>query len=183
MSKNNTATMMTNGSSSLDKMPTGSNSDGTVNPESVCFDIETEIMTSTFEFHDWQKDIFKTAAGFKSGEMAVMTAGRGVGKSVLTQANFQKLWNDIMNPQPRPISDLILEESRISGTRYYTVEPVGGTWAEMESWCRAAFGDPGDLWKPHDFVWPEEVRWVQNDRKFWFRNIKDRDWFIMRWRS
>jgi len=182
MSKNNSVTMMMNGSSNPSKTPTGSNSDGTVTPESVCFDIETECMSAP-AMHDWQNDFFKVAAGFKPGEMVTMTAGRGTGKSVLTKAAIQKMFNDIMNPQPQPISDLILEENRLGGTRYYTVEPVGGTWADMEAWCTTAFGEPGDMWRSQDFVWPEAARWMQNNRKFWFRNIKDRDWFIMRWRS
>lgn len=154
----------------------------TQSSKTVVYDIETECMSAP-ALHDWQKNLFTVAAGFKPGEMAVMTAGRGTGKSVLASTQFQTMWNSIFNPKPEPISDLILEENRASGARYYTVEPVGGTWAEMEAWCRTAFGEPGDLWATQDFVWPEAARWMQNNRKFWFRSIKDRDWFIMRWRS
>ena len=164
-------------------MPTGSNSDGTVNPETICFDIETEVMSSDIKLHDWQRDIFKTAMGFKPGEMVIMTAGRNTGKSVFNSANFQQMWNSVFNPKPQPISDLVLEENKVHGARYYTVEPKGGVWADMEAWCFQTFGEPGEIWPMQDFAWPEAPRWMQNNRKFWFRNLKDRDWFIMRWRA
>ena len=154
----------------------------TKSSKTVVYDIETECVSAP-ALYEWQKGLFTTAVGFKPGEMAIMTAGNGTGKSVLASTQFQTMWNSIFNPKPEPISDLILEESRASGARYYTVEPVGGTWADMEAWCRTAFGEPGDLWATQDFVWPEAARWMQNNRKFWFRSIKDRDWFIMRWRS
>jgi hypothetical protein len=41
-------------------------------------------------------------------------------------------------------------------------------------------------------IWAEEVnkttptpgeRWYSNNRKFWFRSERDRDWFIIKWRS
>lgn len=90
-----------------------------------------------------------------------------------------RLMNDIMN---RPIEDLVLTERPVHGSRYYCVEPVGGNWKEMESWCREVFGEPGDIWESNDFCWPEMARWLQNNRKFWFRNEKDRTMFILRWR-
>jgi hypothetical protein len=118
--------------------------------------------------------------------MCIMTAGRGTGKSVLASTQFQTMWNSIFNPKPEPISDLLLDEGKVFGARYYTIEPVGGTWAEMEAWSKDAFGEPAEIWYANsdkEFMWPETGRWYMNNRKFWFRSIKDRDWFIMRWRS
>ena len=91
----------------------------------------------------------------------------------------KRLMEDIMN---RPLEDLVLSERPVHGTRYYCVEPVGGSWLEMETWCRSVFGEPGDIWQTEDFIWPETARWLQNNRKFWFRNEKDRTMFILKWR-
>jgi hypothetical protein len=157
----------------------------TKSSKTVVYDIESMVDTKLYE---WQKDMLNTAVGFKSGEMAIMTAGRNTGKSVLNSATFQSMWNSVFNPKPVPISDLILDEGKVYGARYYTIEPVGGTWLEMEDWSREAFGDPAEIWytessSKEEFMWPENGRWYMNNRKFWFRSIKDRDWFIMRWRS
>ena len=142
-------------------------------------DIESEILNSNIH---WQDDIFKQIDhGFKVGEMFTMTAARGTGKSAFSSAEFQKLWKDVF--AEKPLTDLILGESTTYGSRYYTVEPVGGKWSDMSAWCRSTFGDPADVWDNHKFMWPEAGRWYENNRKFWFRNLKDRDWFVMRWRS
>lgn len=107
-----------------------------------------------------------------------MSAGRQMGKSHLTQQVIDRLMRDLNN---QPISDLMLTEQTLHGARYYCVQPVGGSWLDMEAWTTSTFGPPGDVWPNQDFVWPEVPRWVQNNRKFWFRNAKDRDWFILKW--
>lgn len=116
--------------------------------------------------------------GFKAGEMAVMMAGMSTGKSTLTQQTIDRLIRDLNS---RPIEELVLSETKLHGARYYCVEPVGGNWADMQAWVTELFGEPGDVWPTHDFTWPEVPRWVQNHRKFWFRNERDRTVFIMRW--
>lgn len=119
----------------------------------------------------WQQKIID---GFKPGQMNVLAVGRQTGKSA-----FARLWQDVM--AARPIEDLILSESPVHGSRYYCVEPVGGQWVEMEAWCREKYGEPGEIWESLDFTWPEVPRWIQNNRKFWFRNERDRTMFILRW--
>ena len=138
------------------------------------------------KLHPWQQQLIVDIesyieGGMSAGEMSIMMAGRNTGKSVLTSAVFKRLWEDIY--KERPISDLILGEQPVHGARYYTVMPEGGNWADMEEWCRQSFGEPGDMWESSDWVWPEAARWMQNNRRFWFRNEKDRDWFILRWRA
>lgn len=90
----------------------------------------------------------------------------------------RRLMDDLMH---RPIEDLVLTERPVHGSRYYCVEPVGGNWKDMEEWCVATYGPVGDIWEINDFVWPEEARWLMNNRKFWFRNESDRTLFIMKW--
>ncbi len=138
----------------------------------------------TDKMQPWQEKIFIDieSGGFKPSEMAVMMAGRNTGKSIAASyAVFKKLFDEAM--KPRPLTDLILDEAKVHGARYYTVQPEGGVWAEMEAWCKESFGEPGDMWESNDWCWPESARWLQNNRKFWFRNIKDRDWFIIRWQA
>ena len=66
------------------------------------------------------------------------------------------------------------DEGRVFGARYYTVEPVGGNWWEMECWCFDTFGVSEGAFEPSQ-------RWYMNDRKFWFREKKDLEWFVVRW--
>lgn len=112
----------------------------------------------------------------------IMSAGIQTGKSALTAQAIERLMRDINS---RPIEELILDESSWHGARYYRVEPVGGNWQDMDVWCTKTFGDPADVWdiKGDQFMWPEAGRWYKNNRKFWFRNERDRTMFILRWSS
>lgn len=111
------------------------------------------------------------------GRGVIQVTGRQHGKS-MAQAAYKRLLDDIYN---RPIEDLKLSEGTVYGACYHCVEPVGGSWIEMQEWCFTQFGDSGKhIWgEPKS---PESAqRWYMNNRKFWFRDEKDRNWFIMRW--
>ena len=130
--------------------------------------------------HPWQKDLLAMATNY-NGKGTVMMTGRNSGKSILASIAFRRLWEDLHNL--RPVEDLELGEGKVYGARYYTVRPVGGSWADMEQWCTETFGkDGGAIWghDPKKAPLPNE-RWYMNNSKFWFRNLKDRDWFVMRW--
>lgn len=134
------------------------------------------------QLQPWQLDLID---GVTQGrELKIMMSGRKTGKSIWTNKAIERLMKDLMN---RPIEDLVLNETRIQGARYYTVEPIGGNWLDMETWCIQTFGDAADVWdfrsSNDTFIWPENGRWYKNNRKFWFRDIKDRDWFLLKWRS
>jgi hypothetical protein len=91
-------------------------------------------------------------------------------------------WQSVMTA-PTSEYKLICEERRVSGARYFTVKPEGWleethTWREMMEWCVTTFGP-----SPEDGVWTAGARWYANNAKFWFRNQKDRDWFIIRWNA
>lgn len=86
--------------------------------------------------------------------------------------------DDIMN---RPVEDIVLSTRPVHGSKYHCAEPIGGNWLEMEKWCIQTFGEPGDMWESDDWCWPETARWLKNNRKFWFRNERDRTLFIMKW--
>ena len=73
--------------------------------------------------------------------------------------------------------ELTLSDGTIYGTRYLTVHPSNGSrWNEMMQWMIDTFGPSA-----HDGVWTPDMRWYANNAKFWFRNQKDRDWFVLRW--
>jgi hypothetical protein len=72
-----------------------------------------------------------------------------------------------------------LDEGRVYGARYLTVHPTNGAqWNSMMEWMVETFGPTA-----HDGVWTPSMRWYANNAKFWFRNAKDRDWFILKWSS
>jgi hypothetical protein len=81
--------------------------------------------------------------------------------------------------------ELKLDEGRVYGARYYTVQPVfhahpqtwfKAEWDEIENWCETSYGPT-----PKDGVWTPGARWYMNNSKFWFRNESDRTMFVIKW--
>ena len=81
--------------------------------------------------------------------------------------------------------ELRVEEGRIYGARYYTVQPLFNAdpitwfrneWDEMVEWSVETYGPT-----PVDGVWTPGARWYTNNAKFWFRSMDDAHWFILRW--
>ena len=96
----------------------------------------------------------------------------------------QALYRMMFDIQNRPIEDLVLSEGTVYGSRYYCIEPIGGNWMDMELWCLDTFGETGSIWSETKDLTPTPCkRWYMNNRKFWFKEQKDRDWFILRWNS
>jgi len=130
--------------------------------------------------HIWQIDLLDKMTKYK-GKGVVQITGRQMGKSYWSSQAIDRLMRDIMQ---QPVSDLVLSEGTVYGSRYYTVEPIGGNWLEMEKWCGKTFG-PGStkVWQ-HDMskAPAPELRWYMNNRKFWFRDEQDRMIFVLKWR-
>ena len=78
------------------------------------------------------------------------------------------------------VFDFYLEYStgKVFGHDYLTVAPVNaeGMWNDMMEWMVTTFGPSAK-----DGVWTPDQRWYANNAKFWFRDQKDRDWFVLRW--
>jgi hypothetical protein len=127
---------------------------------------------------DWQMNLLNKLQGVKKDELMMMTAGRRSGKSMLGSHAFQRLWDEL---HARPVERLVLSEGTVYGSRYYCVEPYGGSWLEMEKWALRTYGESaGSIWSDKT---PEPAqRWYMNNRKFWFRDQADRLMFIMKWR-
>jgi len=68
-------------------------------------------------------------------------------------------------------------EGTVYGQKYLTARPPNGAkWDDMMSWMVDTFGPTA-----HDGVWTPNMRWYVNNQKFWFRNKKDLEWFLLRW--
>jgi hypothetical protein len=78
------------------------------------------------------------------------------------------------------VFDFYLEygKDNVHGQEYMTVAPMNaeGKWADMMEWMVTTFGPTHK-----DGVWTPNQRWYVNNAKFWFRDAKDRDWFVLRW--
>jgi len=78
------------------------------------------------------------------------------------------------------VFDYYLEYSRgtICGQEYLSVAPMNaeGKWRDMMEWMVTTFG-PTSKYE----LRPANQRWYVNNAKFWFRDAKDRDWFVLRW--
>lgn len=131
-------------------------------------------MPSKPKLYPWEEHFVNSI--LQAREFKIIAVGRQTGKSTVAAA-YKRLMDDLLN---RPVEELLLSERKVHGVGYYTVEPIGGGWLEMESWATATYGDPGNFWSNLDFA-PTPARWFMNDRRFWFKDIKDRDWFILRW--
>ena len=81
------------------------------------------------------------------------------------------------------VFDFYLEYStgKVFGKEYLTVAPMNaeGMWNDMMEWMVKTFGPSGTPENPG--CWSPDQRWYANNAKFWFRNQKDRDWFVLRW--
>lgn len=113
------------------------------------------------------------------GRGMVQITGRGAGKSAFSAQAIDRLMRDLNS---HPITDITLSEGTVYGSRYYTAEPIGGNWREMEAWCYEIFGTAGEkIWSEEKAPEPAQ-RWYMNNRKFWFRDEQDRMIFVLKWR-
>lgn len=127
--------------------------------------------------YPWQQEMLEKMYKYKGRGLTQIT-GRNTGKGYSAQA-LKRLWDDITWS---PVQNIMLAEGTVYGSRYYTAEPVGGNWREMEAWCIEMFGYAGDkLWGEEKAPEPAQ-RWYTNNRKFWFRDEKDRMIFVLKWR-
>lgn len=85
-------------------------------------------------------------------------------------------WNVISHPDT--VRHLIFDVGTVFGHNYQTVWPVGYNWKELTDWMVETFGSTAE-----DGVWTANMRWYVNNEKIWFRDTKDRDWFVLRWNS
>lgn len=136
-------------------------------------------MSESAELEPWQQRALESVVKGK-GRGTLQVTGRGTGKSQIVA--YQRLWKDIMEANTK-VSAIELGEGTVYGSRYYTAKPIGGSWSEMEGWCRKTFGEGSRA------IWGEKkapepaLRWYANNNKFWFRSEKDRDLFIIMWRA
>lgn len=130
--------------------------------------------------YNWQKEFLTRMTQFK-GRGALQITGRNTGKSHWTNQAIKRLMEDIAS---RPVEAIICDVGTVYGCRYYTVEPIGGNWIDMETWCLDSFGSSSTspIWGESKVPDVNE-RWYTNNRKFWFRDEKDRDWFLIRWNA
>ena len=128
--------------------------------------------------YDWQIKFLDKMTKYKGRGMIQIT-GRNTGKSNFSAQALKRLWEDIAWS---PVQNIVLAEGKVYGARYYTAEPVGGNWREMEHWCVEHFGSAGEhIWGTEKAPEPQH-RWYMNNRKFWFRNETDRMIFVLKWR-
>lgn len=79
--------------------------------------------------------------------------------------------------------ELILEQGIAFEQDYYMIYVNGrsvygdyNVWNDMIEWATDTFGPT-----PKDGVWSPGARWYVNNARFWFREERDREWFVLRW--
>ena len=122
------------------------------------------------------QNIVNQMTQFKGKVLATLT-GRGSGKGWTKQA-VNRLIDDL-----GPFK-LKLDQIEFNGESYYEVKPVGWMhkdelqWNDMLTWVVETFGPTAK-----DGIWTPGQRWYCNNARFYFKDIKDRDWFVLRWSS
>lgn len=129
--------------------------------------------------YKWQMNIVNRMAQFK-GKGLLQITGRQMGKSTLnSQAAIERLMDDL-GPYRLKLSSVEIHDEL-----YYEVKPVGWMhkdelqWNAMITWVVETFGPSGT--KENPGVWTAGERWYANNARFYFKDIKDRDWFVLRW--
>jgi hypothetical protein len=70
-----------------------------------------------------------------------------------------------------------ISEGTVYGQKYLGVHPTSGNrWNDMMTWMVDSFGPTAQ-----DGVWTADQRWYANNARFWFRDKKDLEWFMLRW--
>jgi len=79
--------------------------------------------------------------------------------------------------------ELILEQGIAFEQDYYMIYVNGRSvygdyniWNDMIEWATDTFGPT-----PKDGVWSPGARWYVNNARFWFKEERDREWFVLRW--
>ena len=103
----------------------------------------------------------------------------------------EEIVNQVADQMAKDIDTLVLmsalgwhsfyfSEGTVYEQEYLTAQPAqplsGAKWKEMEEWMGETFGPTA-----HDGVWTPNMRWYMNNSKFWFRDKKDLEWFLLRW--
>jgi hypothetical protein len=79
---------------------------------------------------------------------------------------------------------LSIDEGTVYGLQYYNVTPYCNMtetipWDDIEKWCTNSFGTSGTPDYPG--IWTPYERWYVNTARFWFKDKKDLEWFLLRW--
>jgi hypothetical protein len=103
----------------------------------------------------------------------------------------EEIVNQVADQMAKDIDTLVLlsalgwnsfyfSEGTVYEQEYLTAKPAqplsSAKWKEMEAWMVETFGPTA-----HDGVWTPNMRWYTNNSKFWFRDKKDLEWFLLRW--
>lgn len=130
--------------------------------------------------YKWQQAIIDKMTQYYTvtgkGAMQITGSGRQIAKSITTANAVERLKDDL-GPYRLKLSQI-----EINGESYYEVKPVGWMhkdelqWNDMLAWVVKIFGPTAK-----DGVWTPGQRWYCNNARFYFKDIKDRDWFILKW--
>ena len=110
------------------------------------------------------------------GKGLISMSGRQMGKSTMSNQAVERLIDDL---GPYKLKLSVIE---IHDESYYEVKPVGWMhrdelrWNDMIAWVVDTFGPTA-----RDGVWTPGQRWYANNARFYFKDIKDRNWFVLRW--
>ncbi len=85
----------------------------------------------------YQKDLMSKFAGYKPGEMMVVSASRQTGKSLYMQ--YANQWDEVFNKKP-PFE--ILASAKVDGVKWYTVRCK----SEVAKWVRTMHSSQ---WQEH----------------------------------
>lgn len=89
-----------------------------------------------------------------------------------------KDWTEVTDRGfPIDMKKLSCDTVSFGSSTFYTVEPQGYDWSEIHDWVTENFGSPR--------IGPgqSDAKWFVSAGVFFFHDVKNRDWLVMRWSS
>jgi hypothetical protein len=86
-------------------------------------------------------------------------------------------WNTLTNASLAVKKELLTSTLTFGTSTFYTVEPREYDWEELYNWTVEVFGEP------RTGPGQPEKKWFISGGTFHFHDIKNRDWFILKWSS
>jgi hypothetical protein len=86
-------------------------------------------------------------------------------------------WSTLTTASLDMKKELLTATVKFGNSTFYTVEPREYDWEELYNWTVDVFG------QPRTGTGQPERKWFISGGTFHFHDIKNRDWFILKWSS
>lgn len=109
------------------------------------------------------------------GSLAVFSDPTGTVLKMFNGSDWVEISPD--NSYSSIMKKLSCDQVKFGSSIFYTVEPQGYDWDELHDWITETFGHP------RTGPGQSEAKWFVSEGSFYFHDVKNRDWVVLRWSS